>query len=69
MLLPNRFLLLVMIGKFLFLLPQPLGMEFFELLYTFIIKSCLDGSVLCLDNGCTDSCEYLQVVLFQLLAR
>jgi len=57
MLLPNRFLLLVMIDKFLFLLPQPLGMHVMELFHTLIIKFGFDWSVFCLHDSGTDTTD------------
>ena len=50
MLLPIRFLLLVMVGKRLFLLPQPLGVTVMELFQAFVIKPRFDWRMLCLDN-------------------
>ena len=57
MLLPNRFLLPVMVVKCLFLLPQPLDMIAMELFQTFVIKFGFDWSVFCLHDSGTDTTD------------
>ena len=50
MLLPICCLLLVVVGKFLFLLLHPLGMTVMELFQALVIESCFDWCLLRLDE-------------------